>query len=1356
MSSVRPTAAPQVGSDASDCLTDEVMVELMEGQLSEEQLARVHRHAAGCNDCRALLATVVRGGLAEQGAPPEAKEQSLGDSTFTVEGAEPSDSTAPHEAPPASKPWTPPLQFDEFRLVRQLGRGGMGVVHLAQDTSLERLVAVKFIASEQPTPWVRAYFETEARAIARLQHPNVVTVFRVGEIEGHAYIVSEYVMGQSLAELPRPVPWRRALSLGLGLARGLAAAHRQGVLHRDIKPSNALVTEQGEVKLLDFGLAERVDRDAVSRPSGARVFAGTPRYMAPELLSGASATPQSDIYALGLVLHELCTGRLPRAQEELLARFNRQASAQEPHGAPALAGLPEGMDPDFAALIHQCLALNPSERFASTERICELLERLEKSNASAPLATGNPYRGLAPFEANHRALFFGRDDDIRALLERLQRQPLVLVAGDSGVGKSSLCRAGVLPRVAAGELDEGRECTPVTLSPGRRPLQSLAAALAPLLGRKEAEVFETFSSTTRFGQALREAHQGRRSLLLFVDQLEELVTLAELEQARRFALLLGELALPSAGVRVLLAVRGDFLTRVCALPGLGDEAERGLYILRPLSAEGVREAIVGPARGQGVVFESDGLIQTLVSSMAQGVGSLPLLQFALAELWQRRNPVHGRITQQSLEEMGGVAGALSRHADGVLARLDPAEQQAARRLLLRLVTAEGTRGERGERELGAAADAATATALRVLVEGRLLHASTAAGEARYQIAHDSLLGSWGTLRNWLDNDIGHRAVRQRLEAASAEWERLSHTREALWGQLQLDEARPLDPSTLGVRERTFLLASSHAARLQRWGRRLALLLVPLALAVIYGTLRVQEYLADERFVSARLQEAQEALATGRPLGARARARREEALALFDGQLPTASSLVTTPDALTTRRVAEQYWSEALALLKQSEGAYVRATRSLERALERGHAQDQSRPLLLEATYERMLLTESFHQQGASEELRQRLEGLIEDAEAEEGEKWRRRMPALAELELETEPPGAKVALEHYVSDPQGVLRREPFRELGPTPLTSTSLPAGSYLLRVTQPGSAPIDLPLRLTHGGRERLHLVLPKAVPEGYVYIAPGCFLLGSADPEQVRGFLNAAPLHRFCLGEGYLIGRTEVTFQDWLDYLDTLPPGAEARRILEEPRFSTAGAAVTLRQQPGGGWTFSFLRSSDIVLTAREGEPIHYPGRQKRRTVDWRRLPLTGVSAEDLQGYFYWLDQSGRLPGARLCNEFEWERAARGADDRTYPHGDGMELDDVNIDVTYGRQHTAYGPDEVGAHPASASPFGLLDMAGNAFELTRPATAELGRIVLRGGAWYYDQLGARIANRTAGDPTQPDVLIGVRVCAPFTPRP
>ncbi|MBN1204904.1 MAG: protein kinase [Myxococcaceae bacterium] len=1341
-----PRKSNEAGPGAPGCLSDEDLVELADGRLPSDALARAQLHATECDACRGLLARFARDG-----------EIAPKDRTRTMPGPGKPGSPGPAAAKsePVS-PWTPPTEFDEFRLERMLGHGGMGVVYLAQDTSLGRPVAVKFIASEQPGPLVRAYFETEARAIARLQHPNVVTVFRVGTAGGHPYIVSEYVAGRSLAELPLPLPWRRALTLGCGLARGLAAAHRQGVLHRDIKPSNALVTEGGEVKLLDFGLAERFDLGVSSQASGGSPLAGTPRYMAPELLRGAPAAPRSDLYSLGLTLYELCTGSLPpRSSPKVLPSgmaLGAATSVSASESAPLLAFKP-GMDPDFAAIIRRCLAPDPAERFASAELLCEALERLEQVHASAQLAAGNPYRGLEPFEAEHRALFFGRDVDIRAVLERLRRQSLVLVAGDSGVGKSSLCRAGVLPRMAASALEAGRELSTVTLCPGSRPLESLAAALAPLLGQKEPELVAALADMpASVGQGLREAFQGRRGLLLFIDQLEELITVAEPAQAAGFAALLGELALPSEGVRILLAVRGDFLTRVCALPGLGDEAERALFILRPMSPEGVREAITGPARSRGVVFESEELIQALVASTAHGAGSLPLLQFALAELWERRNPAEGRITRAALDAMGGVAGALSRHADGVLAGLSPAGQQAARRLLLQLVTAEGTRSEHSEEELAAASEATSRTALRALIDGRLLHARTAGGQAWYGIAHDSLITHWGTLRNWLDNDIGHRAVRQRVEAASAEWERLAHAKEALWGQRQLDETRPLDLTTLGPREHAFLFASRRALRLQRWGRYLATLLGVFAIAAVYGGLRLQAYLEDKRFVAAALGAARQAAAEGHSLGEEARARREEALALFDGRAPPSSTPGASPGAHDPWKAAERRWAEALGLLAQADAAYARAGQSLERTLEREQGHGEARRLLTGLTYERMQLAEHFHQQHARAELRQRLEQLIDTAE-DSGE-WRQRLLAPAELELVTDPSGARVQIERYVPDAQGVLHRQPVQELGPTPLTGVRLPEGSYLLHITRPDRAQVDLPLLLRHGERERVRLVLPAEVPEGYVYIAPGCFLLGSADPEQMRRFMRSPPLHRYCLNEGYLIGKSEVTFGDWIAYLDSLPPDAAARRLLEQASMGTFGG-ISLRHQPGTGWVFSFHRSLDGILTARQGEPLHYPGRTQRNTADWRRFPLSGVSAEDLAGYFFWLNRSGRLPGARLCREDEWERAARGADGRAYPHGDRLLPEDANIDTTYDRQSSAFGPDVIGSYPASTSPFGLIDMAGNAFEMTRPATPDIGRIALRGGAWYYDDAVAHAANRTPGDPSLRDATTGVRVCASFSPR-
>ncbi|HEX7841649.1 MAG TPA: serine/threonine-protein kinase, partial [Kofleriaceae bacterium] len=157
---------------------------------------------------------------------------------------------------PSHLHWVPPESFDEYRLVKALGRGSMGQVWLAHDTVLDRLVAVKFIAELPARDAARQRFLTEARAAARVQHPNITAVYRVGEIGPRPYLISEYVRGGSLDQLARPVAWPRLLEIAIGLARGLAAAHRQGVLHRDLKPANAILSETGEVKLLDFGLAK--------------------------------------------------------------------------------------------------------------------------------------------------------------------------------------------------------------------------------------------------------------------------------------------------------------------------------------------------------------------------------------------------------------------------------------------------------------------------------------------------------------------------------------------------------------------------------------------------------------------------------------------------------------------------------------------------------------------------------------------------------------------------------------------------------------------------------------------------------------------------------------------------------------------------------------------------------------------------------------------------------------------------------------------------------------------------------------------------------------------------------------------
>src|SRR5438552_3684833 len=180
-------------------------------------------------------------------------------------------------------PWEPPPRFDEYAVVKPLGRGRSGHVYLARDTLLERDVAVKFIPAPEPALLARVL--VEARAAARIQHPNVATLYRVGQLPECAFLVSELVRGKSLDQLARPAAPDAVLAIARDVARGLAAAHRRGVLHRDIKPGNIVLADSSEAKLVDFGLAALVDD-----PHEVDVaLVGTPYFRAPEIWRGEPA-----------------------------------------------------------------------------------------------------------------------------------------------------------------------------------------------------------------------------------------------------------------------------------------------------------------------------------------------------------------------------------------------------------------------------------------------------------------------------------------------------------------------------------------------------------------------------------------------------------------------------------------------------------------------------------------------------------------------------------------------------------------------------------------------------------------------------------------------------------------------------------------------------------------------------------------------------------------------------------------------------------------------------------------------------------------------------------------------------------
>ncbi|HET7225509.1 MAG TPA: serine/threonine-protein kinase, partial [Candidatus Eisenbacteria bacterium] len=232
-----------------------------------------------------------------------------------------------------------PERLSHYRLLAPLGAGGMGVVYRAHDERLERDVALKLLNAESlADPALRERFRRTALAVARITHPRVGTVFDFGSDQGQDFLVMELVPGESLAaRLARgPLPTAEATAIATQIAEALEASHELGIVHRDLKPANVMVSARGQVKVLDFELARLLEAGADVTRSTSGVVRGSPAYMAPEQILGAPVDARADLWALGVIMHEMVTGRPPFAGANIatLALAITQQPAPPPAGAP--------------------------------------------------------------------------------------------------------------------------------------------------------------------------------------------------------------------------------------------------------------------------------------------------------------------------------------------------------------------------------------------------------------------------------------------------------------------------------------------------------------------------------------------------------------------------------------------------------------------------------------------------------------------------------------------------------------------------------------------------------------------------------------------------------------------------------------------------------------------------------------------------------------------------------------------------------------------------------------------------------------------------------------------------------------
>ena len=269
-----------------------------------------------------------------------------------------------------------------YHILEQLGEGGMATVYKAYDTRLETDVAVKVIRTEELSPKVleRALkrFEREAKALAKLTHANIVKVTDYGEHESSPYLVMTYLPGGTLKQklAGKPMPWQEAIKTMLPIARALDYAHRQGMIHRDVKPSNILITADGDPLLTDFGIAKIIDEESTLDLTGTSAAVGTPEYMAPEQATAKSVDKRGDIYAFGIVLFEMLTGRRPFTANTPMAVLIKQATEPLPRPSQFVRNLP----PQLEQILLQTLSKNPEERYQSMSELAAALEGIaEKS-----------------------------------------------------------------------------------------------------------------------------------------------------------------------------------------------------------------------------------------------------------------------------------------------------------------------------------------------------------------------------------------------------------------------------------------------------------------------------------------------------------------------------------------------------------------------------------------------------------------------------------------------------------------------------------------------------------------------------------------------------------------------------------------------------------------------------------------------------------------------------------------------------------------------------------------------------------------------------------------------------------------
>ena len=614
-----------------------------------------------------------------------------------------------------------------------------------------------------------------------------------------------------------PLDLKEAQDIASQFLAGLEAIHRAGLVHRDVKPENIMITRAGRVVLMDFGLARQEDSDAAT-------VSGTPAYMAPEQAMGGKVDARADVYSAGVVLAEMVS---PDGIRDLQSRQSVwEGIRHEPARVP---------DSPWAPVLKKAVSKEPDQRYKSAHTLTRALEDVTRREKGAH--EGTPYPGLAFFTEADVEYFYGREAEVERMWRTLEQPNLLAIIGPSGAGKSSFLRAGLIPARPPG-------WSFVVTTPGSSPFVQLAQALVPEFSGDTKAIQELVRTddSDAIVSAVGRWRTNHEQAVLVIDQFEELFTQNSIEVQSRFADLLARFVL-EADVHVLLSMRDDFLFHCQAFESLKPVFSE-ITPLGPPVGGALRRALVQPASKCGYRFEDDRLVEEMLTEVEGERGLLPLLAFAINRLWEVRDQEAGLLTREAYERIGGVGGALARHAEKTLELIGEERTPMVREIFRNLMTAHGTRATRDVDALLSVFESrdreSAGDVLRHLVDARLLttfERETDGEEARHrvEIIHESLLSSWPRLVGWRTQDADSARLRDELRQAARTWQEHERSDDLLWtGSAYREFAswRERYPGGLTEEEENFAQSMTRHAKRRKRRRRIAAAAALLVLASV--------------------------------------------------------------------------------------------------------------------------------------------------------------------------------------------------------------------------------------------------------------------------------------------------------------------------------------------------------------------------------------------------------------------------------------------------------------------------------------------------------------------------------------------